>query len=157
MTMTFEPIAAADSPSEAAAPEEIAMSQAAENPSQKGAREEKVRAMLRRFFRTFQVLMYSRQARDTFLEMDLIAVLDAGTQVLQSKFSLRVTFRQLLDAQSSLLMRCHLYRRKNFSGLYEEAVPAATQVQAAAASVAASPISFAPAAPNGQELLLRAG
>ncbi|HWT89425.1 MAG TPA: amino acid adenylation domain-containing protein [Candidatus Angelobacter sp.] len=152
MTMTLNPLPPPTVLLAAAAPEEIAMSQAAENPSQKGARKEKVRAMLAEIFQDLSgVDVLASGGATTFLEMGFDSLfLTQVTQALQSKFSLKVTFRQLLDGQSSLDALATYVDEKLPAGLYEEAAAAAAQVQAAAASVAASPISFAPAAPSGQ-------
>ena len=150
--MTLNPMPAPAVPMVAAAPEEIAMSKAPETPAPKTARKEKVRTMLAEIFQDLSgVDVLAAGGSTTFLEMGFDSLfLTQVTQALQSKFNLKVTFRQLLDSQSSLDTLAAYVDEKLPAGLYEEAEPAAAPVPSPAAATVAPPLNFAPQVPSGQ-------
>ena len=152
MTLNLNPMPAPAAPIASARPEEIAMNSSPEPPAPKAARKEKVRAMLAEIFQDLSgVDVLAAGGATTFLEMGFDSLfLTQVTQALQSKFNLKVTFRQLLDAQSSLDALAAYLDEKLPAGLYEEAAHAALPVSSSISTPAASPMSFAPVISSGQ-------
>ncbi|HET9803747.1 MAG TPA: aminotransferase class III-fold pyridoxal phosphate-dependent enzyme, partial [Candidatus Acidoferrum sp.] len=140
--------------------EEKAMSNAAESPAPKSSRKERLRTMLADIFQDLSgVDVVAAGGTTTFLEMGFDSLfLTQVTQALQSKFNLKVTFRQLLDAQSSLDALAAYIDEKLPAGMYEEAaapVPVVPQVAAPMRVAMTNPGVQGTAAASAVEQLLR--
>ncbi len=151
ITMNLNPMPAQAVSMAAPAVEERAMSNAPATPAPKAARKEKLRTMLAEIFQDLSgVDVLAAGGSITFLEMGFDSLfLTQVTQALQSKFSLKVTFRQLLDAQSSLDALAAYVDEKLPAGLYEEVAAPVTAAPVAVAPQVSPAVNFAASHPTG--------
>jgi len=125
------------------------LSQSAETPasSPSGSRKETIRTMLVEMFEELSGLDISGEDTDaSFLEIGFDSLfLTQVTQSLQSKFGIKVTFRQLMDDLGTLEALSAYVDGHIAPGLYE-AAPAAAPVVPAQPAMAAAPVAM-PVAP----------
>ncbi|HXN23479.1 MAG TPA: amino acid adenylation domain-containing protein [Candidatus Dormibacteraeota bacterium] len=126
-----EPAAPASSPSEW---QEIAMTQAHESAVSKPNRKEKLLLMLAEIFQDLSGVDASAVDKTaTFTEMGFDSLfLTQVTQALQSKFKIKITFRQLSDQQSTLERLAAYLDEKLSPEAYNEPAPTTANPLAAA-------------------------
>ncbi|HTP31885.1 MAG TPA: amino acid adenylation domain-containing protein [Candidatus Acidoferrales bacterium] len=137
----------AQAPSAAAQAEEIMTETAPASTQPAPGRSAKIQSILVRVFEDLSGLTIAGDPSTSFLEMGFDSLfLTQVTQALQNKFGLKITFRQLMDRESTLAALADYVDANLPADRFQEEVPS-SQAPALAPGAATSAASVAPVAP----------